>query len=148
VLLAWPDVKLREPSLSIRDFQHDLAAFVGGASEHLMCHLCLIERQDRRYERLQRVALEQVCDFRQSLVRHIDKHEDGPNAVPAGLQRPGCGRNNGVAYERGARNRIATRGPAIAIRSSQQDRRDEFVLEAAKTRTIGDVMEPKHYQAG
>jgi hypothetical protein len=30
------------PSLSIREFQHDLAAFVGAL--HLVCRLCLIER--------------------------------------------------------------------------------------------------------
>src|SRR5512132_3928233 len=64
---AWVVVAHAAPSPSIRDFQHDLAAFVGGTSEHLVCHLCLIERQNRADPCFQRAAFEQVGDLRQPL---------------------------------------------------------------------------------
>ena len=46
--------RARRAEPSIRDFQHDLAAFVAAATEHLVCRLCLIERQHRADPRLQR----------------------------------------------------------------------------------------------
>src|SRR5512132_2193571 len=82
---AWVVVAHAAPSPSIRDFQHDLAAFVGGTSEHLVCHLCLIKRQNRADPCFQRAAFEQVGDLRQPLGRHIDKHEYSPNPVLPGL---------------------------------------------------------------
>lgn len=40
------------PCRSIRDLQHDLAAFVGGTAEHLVRRPCLLERQHLSGDRL------------------------------------------------------------------------------------------------